>query len=223
VSRRNDVEVVGRAVILVVLSTSQEFLVVHDPEICSLDGVVGIKGVRDPVLTIVVNTSSYLDFISYVVELASLSTIGLDQRRLSSYVVSWVRSNICLNIGSIGYVVGNITSGIGRVVCWGISCRVGWGVGCSIGSGVDRLRYFIFASSLFSYRVEGTLSTTSLARTLRSAFAYGVGTCCGSAVSRTSFFDLSGCNADVGLEAPDHWRIFKVISGGESGSQVGLQ
>jgi hypothetical protein len=125
VSRRNDVEVVGRAVILVVLSTSQEFLVVHDPEICSLDGVVGVKGVRDPVLAIVVNTSSYLDFISYVVALASLSTIGLDQRRLSSCVVSWVRSDIFLNIGSIGCVVGNITSGIGRVVCWGISCRVG--------------------------------------------------------------------------------------------------
>jgi hypothetical protein len=48
VSRGDDVEVVGRAVILVVLSASQEFLVMHDPEICSLNGVVGVKGVRDP-------------------------------------------------------------------------------------------------------------------------------------------------------------------------------
>jgi hypothetical protein len=36
---RDDVEVVGRAIVLVILGTSQEFLVVHDPEICSLDGV----------------------------------------------------------------------------------------------------------------------------------------------------------------------------------------
>jgi hypothetical protein len=217
-SHRDDVEVVGKAVVLVVLSMSQEFLVVHDPEICSLNWVVGVKGVRDPMLAIVVSTSSYLDFISYVVALASLSTIGLDQRRLSCYVVSWVRSNVCLNIGSI---VDDVTSSIGRVVCWGISHRVGWSVACSISSGVDQLCYFVFASSFFSYQVEGTLATMSLARTLRSAS--GVGTCCGSAVSRTSFFDLSGCNADIGLEAPDHWRIFEVIYGGKSGSQVGLQ
>jgi hypothetical protein len=36
---RDDVEVVGWAIVLVVLGTSQEFIVVHDPEICSLDGV----------------------------------------------------------------------------------------------------------------------------------------------------------------------------------------
>jgi hypothetical protein len=71
VSRGDDVEVVGRAVVLVVLSTSQEFLVMHDPEICSLNGVVGVKGVMDPMLTVVVSASSYLDFISYAVTLAS--------------------------------------------------------------------------------------------------------------------------------------------------------
>jgi hypothetical protein len=167
VSHGDDVEVVGRAVVLVVLSASQEFLVVHDPEICSLNGVVGVKGVRDPVLAIVVNMSSYLDFISYAVALASLDTIGLDQRRLSSCVVPWVRSDVCLNIGSIGCVVDDVTNGIGQVVCWGISRRVGWSVGCSVGCGVDRLRYFVFASSFFSHRVEGTLATTSLARSLR--------------------------------------------------------
>jgi hypothetical protein len=174
-----------------------------------LDGVVGVKGVRDPVLAIIVTMSSYLNFISYAVALASLNMIGLDQRRLSSCVVSWVRNDICLNIGSIGCVVDDVTSGIGRVVCWGISHRVGWSVGCSIGSGVDWLRYFIFASTFFSHQVDGTLSTMSLARTLQSGS--GVGTCCRSAVSGTSFFDLSGCNTDVGLEAPDHWRIFEVI------------
>jgi hypothetical protein len=212
-SSRDDVEVVGSAVVLVVLSTSQEFLVVQDPEFCSLDGVVGVKGVGDPMLRIVVSTSSYLDFISYAVALASLGTIGLDLRRPSSCVVSWVWSGVPLNIVSIGCVADNVTSGIGWVVCWGIRCRVGWSAGCNIGSGigswVGRLCYFIFAPTFFSHQVEGTLSTTSLARTLRSAS--GVGTCCGSAVSGTSFFDLSGWNADVGLEAPDHWGIFEVI------------
>jgi hypothetical protein len=77
VGRRDDVEVIRRAIVLVVLSTSQEFLVVHDPEICSLNGVVGVKGVRDPMLAVVVSTSSYLDFISYGVT-------------LSSCIVSWV-------------------------------------------------------------------------------------------------------------------------------------
>jgi hypothetical protein len=63
---------------LVVLGTSQEFLVVHDPEIRSLDWVVGVKGVRDPMLAVVVCTPSYLDFISYSVTLTSFCTIGLD-------------------------------------------------------------------------------------------------------------------------------------------------
>jgi hypothetical protein len=121
VSRGDDVEVVGRVVILVVLSTSQEFLIMHDPEICSLNGVVGVEGVRDPMLTVVVSTSSYLDFISYAVTLTSFCTIGLDRRRLSSCIVSWVWSNVCLNIGSIGCIVNDVTSGIGRIVCWSIS------------------------------------------------------------------------------------------------------
>jgi hypothetical protein len=50
---------------------------------------------------------------------------------------------------------------------------------------------------------------TSLARKLRSAS--GIETCRRSTVSGTSFIDLSSCNTDVGLEAPDHWRIFKVV------------
>jgi hypothetical protein len=41
-----------------------------------------------------------------------------------------------------------------------------------------------------------------LARTLRSTS--GVRTCCGSTVSGTSFFGLSGGNANVGLETSDH-------------------
>jgi hypothetical protein len=64
VSRRDDVEVVGRVIVLVVLGTTQEFLVVHDPEIYCLDRVVSIEGVRDPVFVVVVSTSCYLHFVS---------------------------------------------------------------------------------------------------------------------------------------------------------------
>jgi hypothetical protein len=51
---------------------------VHDPEIRSLDWVVGVEGVRDPMLAVVVCTPSYLDFISYSVTPTSFCTIGLD-------------------------------------------------------------------------------------------------------------------------------------------------
>jgi hypothetical protein len=196
-SRGDDVEVIGRAIVLVVLSTSQEFLVVHDPEFCSLDGVVGIKGSRDPMLAVVVSSPSYLDFISYAVTLASFYAIGMDQTRLSSYVVSWVGSGIPLNIGSVGCIVNDVTSGVDRSVCWSICCSIGWSICCSIGWSI------CWAAGLTS------CSTTSLVRMLGSAS--GVRTCLRSAVSRTSLFDLSGCNANVGLEVPDHWGIFEVI------------
>jgi hypothetical protein len=205
---RDDVEVIGRAIVLVVLGTSQEFLVVHDPEICSLDGVVGVEWVRCPILVVVVCTSSYLDFISYTVALASFCSIRLDRRRLSSCIASWIWGRIPLDIGSVGCIVGGVAS-ISWGVCWSISHWVGWSVGCSVSSGISRLHYFVFTSPFFSHRVEGTLASTSLLRLLRSAS--GTGTCRGSVVSRASFFDLSGCNTDIGLKAPDCWRIFKVV------------
>jgi hypothetical protein len=90
---------------------------VHDPEICSLDGVVGMEGVRDPMLAVVVCKSSYLDFISYAVTLTSLRTIGLDRRRLSSYIASWIWGGVPLDVGSFGCVVGGIASSIGRGIC----------------------------------------------------------------------------------------------------------
>jgi hypothetical protein len=52
---------------------------VHDPEICSLNRVVGVEGVRDPMRVVVICASSYLDFISYAGTLTSLRTIGLDR------------------------------------------------------------------------------------------------------------------------------------------------
>jgi hypothetical protein len=92
--------------------------------------------------------------------------IGLDRRRLSSCIVSWIWGGVPLDVGSVGCIVGGITSSVGRSICWSISHRVGWSVGCSIGSGIGRLHYFVFALTFFSQRLEGTLATTSLVRTL---------------------------------------------------------
>jgi hypothetical protein len=139
---------------------------VHDPEICSLDRVVGVEGVRYPMLAVVVCTPSYFDFISYAVAPTSLRTIGLDQRRLSSCIASWIWWRVSLDVSSIGCIVGGIASGISRGIWWSISRWVGWSIGCSVSSGVTRLHYFVFTSSFFSHRVEGTLATTSLTRTL---------------------------------------------------------
>jgi hypothetical protein len=61
---------------LVVLGTSYELLVLHVPQLCCLDGVMGIKGVRDPMVTDVVSTSCYLHFISYALTLIAFCAIG---------------------------------------------------------------------------------------------------------------------------------------------------
>jgi hypothetical protein len=39
----------------------------------------------------------------------------------------------------------------------------------------------------------------------------GVGTCCGSTVSRTSLFDLGGGDTNVGVKMSDRRRIFEVV------------
>jgi hypothetical protein len=62
--------------------------------------------------------------------LTSFHTIGLDQRRLSFCIVSWIWGGVPLDVGSVGCIVGSIATSIGRGVCWSISCRVGWSVGC---------------------------------------------------------------------------------------------
>jgi hypothetical protein len=133
---RDDIEVLRRAIVLFVLGTSQEFLVVHDPEICSLDRVVGIESVRDPMLAVVVCTASYYNFISYAVTMTSLRTISLDRRRLSSCIVSWIWGGVPLDVGSVGCIVGGIASGIGRGVCWSISRWVGWSIAAALAAGL---------------------------------------------------------------------------------------
>jgi hypothetical protein len=132
----------------------------------------------------------------------SLRTIGLDRRGLSSYIASRVWGGVRLEVGSVGCVVGGIVSGIGLIVCWGVGHKIGWSIGSNVSGGVTRLHYFVFTSSLFSHRVEGTLATMSLERVLRSASR--IGTCRRSTVFGTSFLDLSSCNTDIVLEVPDH-------------------
>jgi hypothetical protein len=68
-------------------------------------------------LAVVVSTSSYLDFISYAVMLTSFFAIGLDRRRLRSCIASWIWGGVPLDVGSVGCIVGSITSSIGRGVC----------------------------------------------------------------------------------------------------------
>jgi hypothetical protein len=78
--------------------------------------------------------------------------------------LSWVCDDVYLNIGSVSCIIGDIASGVGQGVCRGIGCRVNWSISDSISSGIDQLHYFIFASSLFSYELKGTLAPMSLAR-----------------------------------------------------------
>jgi hypothetical protein len=118
-------------------------------EICCLDGVVSIEGVTDPVFVVVVSTPCDLHFVSYAVTLASFYTIGLDRRRRSSYIVSWVWSGVPLDVGSVGCVVDVVASGVGQGVSWGISHRDRWSISCTISSEIGRLHY-VFTSSLFS-------------------------------------------------------------------------
>jgi tetrahydromethanopterin S-methyltransferase subunit D len=179
------------------------------PQLRFLDGVVGVKGVRDPMVTIVVSTSCYLHFVSCVLTLTAFCVISLHWRRLSSFIMPWVCDGVSLDVGSISCIIGDVVGGIGWSICRSVSCRVSWSISCSVRSGIDRLHYFIFTSSLFSYRLKGTLATASLARMFRSA--PGVGTCRGSTISRTSFLNLSGGGTDVSLETSYCRRIFEVV------------
>jgi hypothetical protein len=104
-------------------------------------------------LTVVVCTPSYLNFISYAVTPTSFYTIGLDRRTLSSCIASWIWGGVPLDVGSVGCIVGGIARGISRGVCWSISHWVAWSIGCSVGSGISRLHYFVFTSSFFSHQL----------------------------------------------------------------------
>jgi hypothetical protein len=69
----------------------------------------------------------------------------------------------------MSYVVGGIADNVGGSIGWCIGrsviCGIRWSISFSIGSGIDRLHYFVFTSSLFSYQLKRTIAVTSLART----------------------------------------------------------
>jgi hypothetical protein len=65
--------------------------------------------------------------------------IGLDQRRLSSCVASWIWGGVPLDVGSVGCIVGGVGSGINRGVCWSINRWDDWSIGCSVSSRISRL------------------------------------------------------------------------------------
>jgi hypothetical protein len=62
-----------------------------------------------------------------------------------------------LDVSSIACIVSGIASGISLGIWWSISRWVGWSIGCSVSSGVTRLHYFVFTSSFYIHRVEGTI------------------------------------------------------------------
>jgi hypothetical protein len=109
---------------------------VHDPEICSLDRVVGVEVVRDPMLAVVVCTSSYLDFISYAVTLTSLRTIGLDRRRLSSCIASWVWGGIPLDVGNVGCIVGGLPAALAGAFAGALAARLAGALAATLAAGL---------------------------------------------------------------------------------------
>jgi hypothetical protein len=160
----DDVEVIWRTIILVVLGTLYELLVVHLPKIYCLDRVSGIKGIRDPIVAIVISMACYLHFVSYMLELTTLRAVGLQWWRLSSCVLSYVTSSVLL-LGASS--VGGVVFCIARGVTSGVSSLIGCCVGSDVGSVVGRLRDFIVASSLFSHELNGGIVVASLTKSLR--------------------------------------------------------
>jgi hypothetical protein len=149
---------------------------VHVPQLCRLDGVVGIKGVKDQMVTVIVSIPCYLHFVSYALTLTTFYAISLHRRWLSSCILPWICSGILLDIGNITCNVGNVASGVGCNIGQSVSCRISWSISCNISGGIGGLHHLVFTSSLFSHRLKRTMATASLARMFQSA--PGVGTCC---------------------------------------------
>jgi hypothetical protein len=118
--------------------------------------IVGVKGMRDPVVAVVVSTVCYFHFVSYTSMLTAFGMVGLYRWRLSCSVLPCIGSDVLLGTSSVSCIVGDV------------ACGVSGGVGCSVsdsvGSKVDRLHYFVFTSSLFSHGLNGGIAAASLAR-----------------------------------------------------------
>jgi hypothetical protein len=78
-----------------------------------------VKGITDPVATVVVSTAFYLHFVSYALTLTALRAVGLHWWRLSSRVLSCVGSSVLLlSASSIGSIVGDVACSISTSVGW---------------------------------------------------------------------------------------------------------
>jgi hypothetical protein len=73
---------------------------------------VGIKGARDPMVTVVVSTSCYLHFISYALTLTTFFAISLHRWRMGSCILPCVCSGVSLGVGSISCVVGDVAGSV---------------------------------------------------------------------------------------------------------------
>jgi hypothetical protein len=174
------------------------------------------------VLAVVVCTPSYLDFVSDAMVPASIRMIRLDRR--TGFLphdqagphdpalhlglgagFSWILAALAALLAALPALAGAFAGALATALAGALAAALEAGlVGC-----------------ITSFSPLPSSATGSLSRSLRSASR--IGTCRGSAVSRASFFDLSGCNTDIGLKAPDCWRIFEVAQDSESSSQVGLR
>jgi hypothetical protein len=143
----------------------------HLPEFRCLNRIIGVEGIRGPMVVVVVNATRYLHFISYPTTLTALGMVGLNWWRLGSTVLSCIGNCVLLGAGSISCIVGDVACGVSGGVGW----RVGCGISGSVGSGVNLLHHFVFTSSLFGHGLKGTIAVMLLARVLQST--PGVGAC----------------------------------------------
>jgi hypothetical protein len=152
-------------------------------------------------VAVVVSTPCYIHFVSYALMLTAFCVISLHRWRLGSCILPWVCNGVCLDVGSISCVVGDVSRSVGG--------GVGWSISCSIDSGTDRQHHFVFASSLFNYWLKGIVVTMLLTRTFRPTPR--VGTCCRSTISRAPFFNLSSGDAYISLEMSYRRSILKLV------------
>jgi hypothetical protein len=76
---------------------TQEVLIMHLPEVCCLDGVVGIKVTRDPIVAVVISMACYLHFILYVLTLTASEggwLVLVEVELLRSILCYWQRSAV---------------------------------------------------------------------------------------------------------------------------------
>jgi hypothetical protein len=127
-----------------------------------LNRIIGVEGIRDPVVAVVVSTTRYLHLISYSTTLTALGMVGLNWWRLGSSVLSCTARCVLLGANSVSCIVGDVACGVSGNIGW----RVGCGIIISVGSRVHLLHHFVFTSSLFGHGLKWTIAATSLTRVL---------------------------------------------------------